>query len=56
MINLKESCRNCKGIDACIKGIDIGLHAPAEDYRAAVEFIKEFFNMIMNFFAELFSA
>ena len=28
------------GIDACIKGIDIALHAPAEDYRAAVEFIK----------------
>ena len=28
------------GIDACIKGIDIGLHAPDEDYRAAVEFIK----------------
>ena len=28
------------GIDACIKGIDITLHAPAEDYRAAVEFIK----------------
>ena len=28
------------GIDAVLKGIDIGLHAPAEDYRAAVEFIK----------------
>ena len=28
------------GIDACIKGIDITLHAPAEDYRAAVTFIK----------------
>lgn len=28
------------GIDACIKGIDISLHAPKEDYRAAVEFIK----------------
>ncbi|MBQ6375138.1 MAG: shikimate dehydrogenase [Clostridia bacterium] len=28
------------GLDGCIKGIDIGLHAPAEDYRAAVEFIK----------------
>ena len=28
------------GIDACIKGIDITLHAPAEDYRAAVGFIK----------------
>ena len=28
------------GIDACIKGIDIPIHAPAEDYRACVEFIK----------------
>ena len=28
------------GLDACIKGIDIGLHAPAEDYREAVSFIK----------------
>ena len=28
------------GLDTCIKGIDISLHAPAEDYRAAVEFIK----------------
>lgn len=28
------------GIDACIKGIDISLHAPAEDYRQVVEFIK----------------
>ena len=28
------------GIEACIKGIDITLHAPAEDYRAAVSFIK----------------
>jgi len=29
------------GIDAVIKGIDIGIHAPAEDYRQAVMFIKE---------------
>ncbi len=28
------------GIDACIKGIDIGIHAPDEDYLAAVRFIK----------------
>lgn len=28
------------GIDACIKGIDIAIHAPAEEYRAAVSFIK----------------
>ena len=28
------------GIDAVIKGIDIGIHAPAEDYRRAVDFIK----------------
>lgn len=28
------------GLDTCIKGIDIALHAPAEDYRAVVEFIK----------------
>jgi shikimate 5-dehydrogenase len=28
------------GIDGVIKGIDISIHAPAEDYRAAVEFIK----------------
>ena len=28
------------GIDGVIKGIDIAIHAPAEDYRAAVEFIK----------------
>ena len=28
------------GLDGCIKGIDIALHAPAEDYRAAVTFIK----------------
>ena len=28
------------GIDAVIKGIDLPVHAPAEDYRAVVEFIK----------------
>ena len=28
------------GIDAIIKGIDIGIHAPVEDYRQAVSFIK----------------
>lgn len=28
------------GINACIKGIDIGIHAPAEEYRQVVEFIK----------------
>ena len=28
------------GIDATIKGIDIGIHAPAEDYRQVVDFIK----------------
>lgn len=28
------------GIDACIKGIDIGIHAPAGEYRACVDFIK----------------
>ncbi len=28
------------GIDACIKGIDFPLHAPVQDYRDAVEFIK----------------
>ncbi len=28
------------GIDAIIKGIDIGIHAPAEDYRQVVDFIK----------------
>ena len=28
------------GIDAIIKGIDIGIHAPAEDYRQVVNFIK----------------
>jgi len=27
--------------DACIKGIDIGIHAPAEEYRQVVRFIKE---------------
>ena len=26
--------------DACIKGIDISIHAPEEDYRRTVEFIK----------------
>jgi shikimate 5-dehydrogenase len=26
--------------DACIKGIDISIHAPEEDYRQVVEFIK----------------
>lgn len=29
------------GIDGCLKGIDIGLHAPVEDYRAVVEFIRD---------------
>ncbi len=28
------------GIDGIIKGIDISIHAPEEDYRAVVEFIK----------------
>ncbi|MDO4549565.1 MAG: shikimate dehydrogenase [Clostridia bacterium] len=28
------------GIDGVIKGIDISIHAPAEDYRAVVDFIK----------------
>ena len=28
------------GIQGCLKGIDIAIHAPAEDYRAAVEFIR----------------
>jgi shikimate 5-dehydrogenase len=28
------------GIDGVIKGIDISIHAPAEDYRAVVEFIQ----------------
>ncbi|MEF9973444.1 MAG: shikimate dehydrogenase [Clostridia bacterium] len=27
-------------IDGCITGIDIGIHAPVEDYRAVVSFIK----------------
>ena len=31
---------NVLGISAVIKGIDIGIHAPAEDYRQAVDFIK----------------
>lgn len=29
------------GIDAVIKGIDLPIHAPAEDYRAVAKFIKE---------------
>lgn len=29
------------GIDAVIKGIDISIHAPAEDYRAVAEFIRD---------------
>ena len=29
------------GIDAVIKGIDIGIHAPAEEYRAVAQFIKD---------------
>ena len=28
------------GINAVIKGIDIGIHAPADDYRRTVDFIK----------------
>ncbi|MEA4897145.1 MAG: shikimate dehydrogenase, partial [Christensenellaceae bacterium] len=28
------------GLDARIVGIDIAIHAPAEDYRAVVSFIK----------------
>jgi shikimate 5-dehydrogenase len=28
------------GLNAVIKGIDIGIHAPAEDYRQAVTFLK----------------
>ena len=28
------------GIDACIKGIDLAIHAPREEYRAAVAFLK----------------
>jgi shikimate 5-dehydrogenase len=28
------------GIDAVIRGIDLGLHAPAQEYRAVVEFIR----------------
>lgn len=27
--------------DACIKGIDLAIHAPAEDYRRCVEFIRD---------------
>lgn len=29
------------GIDAVIKGIDLPIHAPAEDYRAVAEFIRD---------------
>lgn len=29
------------GLDAVIKGIDLPIHAPAEDYRQVVQFIKE---------------
>ena len=29
------------GLDGCIKGIDLPIHAPAEDYRAVVEFIRD---------------
>lgn len=29
------------GIDAVIKGIDISIHAPREDYRAVAEFIRD---------------
>ena len=29
------------GIDAVIKGIDIGIHAPDEEYRAVAQFIKD---------------
>lgn len=32
---------NALGIDAAIQGIDFPVHAPAEDYRAVVEFIKD---------------
>ncbi len=28
------------GIQATLKGIDIAIHAPAEDYRAVMEFIR----------------
>ena len=28
------------GLDAVMKGIDLPLHAPAEDYRAVAEFLK----------------
>ena len=27
--------------DVCIKGIDLGIHAPVEEYRAGVQFIKD---------------
>ena len=29
------------GLDGCIQGIDLPIHAPAEDYRAVVEFIRD---------------
>ncbi len=29
------------GLDGCIKGIDLPIHAPREDYRAVVEFIRD---------------
>ena len=29
------------GLDGCIRGIDLPIHAPAEDYRAVVEFIRD---------------
>ena len=29
------------GIEAEIKGIDLALHAPAEDYRGVAEFLKK---------------
>ena len=27
--------------DACLKGVDIGIHAPADDYRRIVQFIRD---------------
>ena len=29
------------GLDAVIKGIDLPIHAPAEDYRQVVEFMRD---------------
>ena len=29
------------GIKGTLKGIDIAIHAPAEDYRAVIEFIRD---------------